>query len=76
MKDPQTLRDEARGFLDKANDTSDKAVRRVLLERALRLVQQAGMIEYASSADVADPRDLMIEDAPHGMPRHAVGRRD
>jgi len=34
------------------------------------------MIEYASSADVADPRDLVIEDAPHGMPRHAVGRRD
>ena len=44
MKDPQMLRDEARGFLDKANDTNDKAIRKVLLERALRLVQQAGMI--------------------------------
>jgi hypothetical protein len=76
MKDPQLLRDEARGFLDKANDTSDKAVRKVLLERALRLVQQAGMIEYASSTDVADPRDLVIEDAPQGMPRHLVERHE
>ncbi|MGH6740709.1 MAG: hypothetical protein ACREDY_17070 [Bradyrhizobium sp.] len=76
MKDPQTLRDEARGFLDKANDTSDKAVRKVLLERALRLVQQAGMIEYASSTD-ADPHELVIEDAPQGSPHHAMGgRRD
>lgn len=63
MKDPQMLRDEARGFLDKANEASDRAVRKVLLERALRLVQQAGMIEYASSTDV-DPREIVIEDAP------------
>lgn len=63
MKDPQTLRDEARGFLDKANEASDRAVRKVLLEHALQLVQQAGMIEYASSTD-ADPRDVVIEDLP------------
>ena len=74
MKDPQSLRDEARGFLDKANDTNDKAVRKVLLERALRLVQQAGMIEYASSADLASPRDVVIEDAPQGLPREATAR--
>jgi hypothetical protein len=48
MKDPQKLRHEARGFLDKAKTTSDRAVRRVLLERALRLAQQAGMIEQAA----------------------------
>jgi len=76
MKDPQMLRDEARGFLDKANETNDKAVRKVLLERALRLVQQAGMIEYASSADLANPRELVIEDAPQGLPRQAAARRN
>ena len=76
MKDPQMLRDEARGFLDKANDTNDKAIRKVLLERALRLVQQAGMIEYASSADLANPRELVIEDAPQGLPRQAAARRN
>ena len=76
MKDPQMLRDEARGFLDKANDTNDKAIRKVLLERALRLVQQAGMIEYASSTDLASPRDVVIEAAPQGLPRQAGARRN
>ena len=74
MKEPQTLRDEARGFLDKANETSDRAVRKVLLERALRLVQQAGMIEYASSTDV-DPREVVVEDAPHAAANPASLRR-
>lgn len=76
MKDPQSLRDEARGFLDKANDTNDKSVRKVLLERALSLVQQAGMIEYASSTDLASPRDVVIEDAPQGLSRQAAARRN
>ena len=49
MQDPQKLRREARDFLDKANATTDKAVRRVLLERALRLAQQAGMLEQEAS---------------------------
>ena len=48
MKDPQKLRHEARGFLDKAKTTTDKTVRRVLLERALRLAQMAGMLEQAA----------------------------
>jgi hypothetical protein len=73
MKDPQALRDEARAFLDKANATSDRAVRKVLLERALRLVQQAGMIEYASSTDVPDTSEIVIEDAPRHV-RRAVGQ--
>ena len=48
MKDPQKLRHEARGFLDKAKITPDNTVRRVLLERALRLAQMAGMLEQAA----------------------------
>ena len=74
MKDPQALRDEARDFLDKASSTADKAVRKVLLERALRLVQQAGMIEYASSTDAASVSEIVIEDAPQHLHR-AVGQR-
>jgi hypothetical protein len=27
------------------------------------------MIEYASSADLASPREVVIEDAPQGLPR-------
>ena len=67
--------DEARGFLDKANDTNDRAVRKVLLERALSLVQQAGMIEYASSAELASPRDVVIEDAPQGLTSQGLPRQ-
>ena len=74
MKDPQALREEAREFLNKANATADKAVRKVLLERALRLVQQAGMIEYASSTDAANVSEIVIEDAPQQLHR-AVGQR-
>ncbi len=74
MKDPQALRGEARDFLDKANATSDKAVRKVLLERALRLVQQAGMIEYASSTDTANVSEIVIEDAPQHLHRVAGQR--
>jgi hypothetical protein len=49
MQDPQKLRREAREFLDKASTITDKTVRRALLERALRLAQQAGMLEQAES---------------------------
>jgi hypothetical protein len=54
MKDPQKLREEARAFLDKAKATTDKTVRRVLLERALRLAQQAGMLEQAQLLGTAE----------------------
>ena len=43
--DPQKLRREAREFLDKAGVTADRAVRRLLLERALRLTQKAVILE-------------------------------
>ncbi len=56
MKDPQKLRHEARGFLDKAKATTDKTVRRVLLERALRLAQMAGMLEQAAIMNSAEGR--------------------
>ncbi len=56
MKDPQKLRHEARGFLDKAKMTTDKTVRRVLLERALRLAQMAGMLEQAEMLESAEGR--------------------
>jgi hypothetical protein len=32
------------------------------------------MIEYASSADLASPRDVVIEDTPQGLPREATAR--
>jgi hypothetical protein len=57
MKDAQKRRQEARGFLDKANATSDRAIQRVLRERALRLVQQAGMIEQGSQSPAEVPQD-------------------
>ena len=50
MTDSQKLRSEAREFLDKAGATTDRTVRRLFLERALRLAQKAVMIEEEAEA--------------------------
>ena len=50
MNDSQRLRREAREFLDKAGTTTDKAARRLLLERALRLAQKAVLLEEEALA--------------------------
>ena len=50
MNDSQKIRQEAREFLDKAGTTTDKAARRLLLERALRLAQKAVLLEEESLA--------------------------
>ena len=77
MKDPQELRHEARGFLDKAKTTTDRAVRRVLLERALRLAQQAEMFEHAASLSGAEPErnPISIEDSIQALPQRPKRRR-
>ena len=74
MKDPQKLRQEARGFLDKAKATTDKPVRRLLLERALRLAQQAGMMEQASIGE-AEGSGISIQDSTQALPPGAGKRR-
>ena len=76
MKDALKLRQDARGFLDKANATADRAVQRVLRERALRLVQQAGMIEQASESPAAVEQDGEVsQDDPARATGQGEGRR-
>ncbi len=63
MNDSQKLRHEAREFLDKAGTTTDRAMRRLLLERALRLTQKAVMLEEeAQAADVELRGDRISND--------------
>ena len=63
MNDSQKLRREARESLDKAGTTTDKAARRLLLERALRLVQKAVLLEEEALAiDAALRSDTISND--------------
>ncbi len=63
MNDSQKLRREAREFLDKAGTTTDKAARRLLLERALRLAQKAVLLEEEALAiDAALRSDTVSND--------------
>jgi hypothetical protein len=63
MNDSQKLRREAREFLDKAGTTTDKAARRLLLERALRLAQKAVLLEEEALAiDAALRSDTISND--------------
>jgi ABC-type uncharacterized transport system YnjBCD ATPase subunit len=63
MNDSQKIRQEAREFLDKAGTTTDKAARRLLLERALRLAQKAVLLEEEALAiDAALRSDTISND--------------
>jgi hypothetical protein len=63
MNDSQKIRKEAREFLDKAGTTTDKAARRLLLERALRLAQKAVLLEEeALAVDAALRSDTISND--------------
>ncbi len=63
MNDSQKLRREARESLDKAGTTTDKAARRLLLERALRLAQKAVLLEEEALAiDAALRSDTVSND--------------
>jgi hypothetical protein len=77
MKDPQKLRHEARSFLDKAKTITDKAVRRVLLERALRLAQKAEMLEQAATVATIEGQasESSMEDSAHAALHGAKRRR-